>query len=72
MDDRSEPERRLDALYVAIRDSATVDRQAAFDIAMNELEYRPLHAEARHRLGTSSTISAAASPPYEPRGPSKS
>ena len=47
MDDRSEPERRLDALYVAVRDGAAVDRQAAFDIAMNELEYFPLHAEAR-------------------------
>ena len=42
-----ERERRLDALYVAVRDGATVDRQAAFDIAMNELEYFPLHAEAR-------------------------
>jgi hypothetical protein len=47
MDDRSERERRLDALYVAVRDGAAVDRQAAFDVAMNELEYRPLHAEAR-------------------------
>jgi hypothetical protein len=47
MDDRSEPERRLDALYVAVRDGAAVDRQAAFDIAMNELEYLPLHAAAR-------------------------
>jgi hypothetical protein len=47
MDDRSEPKRRLDALYVAVRDSATVDREAAFDIAMNELGYLPLHAEAR-------------------------
>ena len=47
MDDRSERERHLDALYVAVRDGATVDRQAAFDVAMNELEYRPLHAEAR-------------------------
>ena len=47
MDDRSELERRLDALYVAVRDGATVDRQAAFDIALNELEYRPLHAGAR-------------------------
>jgi hypothetical protein len=47
MDERSELERRLNALYVAVRDSATVDRQAAFDIAMNELEYFPLHAEAR-------------------------
>jgi len=47
MDDRPELERHLDALYVAVRDSATVDRQAAFDIAMNELGYFPLHAEAR-------------------------
>jgi hypothetical protein len=47
MDDRSELERCLDALYAAVRDSATVDRQAAFDVAMNELEYFPLHAEAR-------------------------
>src|SRR6266478_1468520 len=47
MDDRSELERCLDAVYVAVRDSSTVDRQAAFDIAMNELEYQPLHAEAR-------------------------
>lgn len=47
MDDRPERERRLHALYVAVRDRATVDRQAAFDIAMNELEHRPLHAEAR-------------------------
>ena len=47
MDDRSERERCLDELYVAVRDGATVDRQAAFDIAMNELEYLPLHAEAR-------------------------
>src|SRR5690348_733772 len=47
MDDRSERERCLDELYVAVRDGATVDRQAAFDIAMNELEYFPLHAEAR-------------------------
>jgi len=29
MDDRSERERRLDALYAAVRDGATVDRQAA-------------------------------------------
>jgi hypothetical protein len=47
MDGRSELERRLDALYVAVRDGAPVDRQAAFDIAMNELKYLPLHAEAR-------------------------
>src|ERR1022692_1147635 len=47
MGDSSELERLLDALYVAVRDGAAVDRQAAFDIAMNELEYRPLHVEAR-------------------------
>jgi hypothetical protein len=46
MDDRPELE-RLDALYVTVRDGAAVDRQAAFDIAMSELECRPLHAEAR-------------------------
>ena len=43
MDDRQERGQRLDALYLAVRDSATVDRGAAFDIAMNELEYLPLH-----------------------------
>ena len=47
MVDRSELERRLGALYVAVRDGAAVDRQAAFDIAVNELEPFPLHAEAR-------------------------
>ena len=47
MDGRPELERRLDALYVAVRDVAPVDRQASFDIAMDELEYLPLHAEAR-------------------------
>jgi hypothetical protein len=47
MDDGSELERRLDMLYVAVRDGVAVDRQAAFDIAMSELEYFPLHAEAR-------------------------
>lgn len=47
MDDGPEREQRLNALYVAVRDGVTVDRQAAFDIAMNELEYRPLYAEAR-------------------------
>ncbi|MGE5288086.1 MAG: hypothetical protein ACM3ML_12980 [Micromonosporaceae bacterium] len=40
-------ERCLDALYVAVRDSVAVDREAAFDVAMTELEYFPLHAEAR-------------------------
>jgi hypothetical protein len=43
----SELGQRLDALYVAVRDSATVDRQVAFDAAMSELESRPLHAEVR-------------------------
>ncbi len=47
MDDRPEREQRLDALYVAVRDNVTVDRQAAFGIAMDELEYLPLRAEAR-------------------------
>jgi len=46
MDDKSEME-PLDALYVPVRDGVTVDRQAAFDIAMDWLEYFPLHAEAR-------------------------
>jgi hypothetical protein len=43
----SELGQRLDVLYVAVRDSATVDRQVAFDVAMSEFGYRPLHAEAR-------------------------
>ena len=47
MGDRRELERCLDALYVAVRDGAAVDRQVAFDIAMNELECFPLHAGAR-------------------------
>jgi hypothetical protein len=47
MDDRSELVQGLDALYVTVRDGAAVDRQAAFDIAMDELEYRPLLREAR-------------------------
>jgi hypothetical protein len=47
MDKGSELERRLDTLYVAVRDGELIDRQAAFDIAMSELEYFPLHAEAR-------------------------
>jgi hypothetical protein len=47
MDDGSELERHLDALYVAVRDGLSVDRQAAFDVAMNELEYYPRRAEAR-------------------------
>jgi hypothetical protein len=46
MDGRPPLGQRLDALYVAVRDGAMVDRQVAFDIAMSELEYR-LHAEAR-------------------------
>ena len=36
MDEGPELGQRLGMLYVAVRDSATVDRQAAFDIAMNE------------------------------------
>ena len=47
MDDGSELEGRLDMLYVAVRDGVAVDRQAAFDIAMSELESFPLHAKAR-------------------------
>jgi hypothetical protein len=47
MDEGPELGQRLDLLYVAVRDGATVDREAAFDIAVNELEYLPLHAEAR-------------------------
>lgn len=48
-------ERCLDALYVALRDGAAVDRQAAFGIAMNELEYFPLHVEARELAEASVT-----------------
>ena len=55
MDDRPELEQGLDALYVAVRNSAAVDRQAAFDIAMNELEYFPLHAVARELAEASVT-----------------
>jgi len=47
MEDRPEREQRLDALYVALRDGAAADRQAAFGIAMNELDYQTLHAVAR-------------------------
>jgi len=50
-----ELERCLDALYVAVRDGAAVDRQAAFDITMNELEYFPLHVEARELAEASVT-----------------
>jgi len=50
-----ELERCLDALYVAVRDGAAVDRQAAFDIAVNELEYFPLHVEARELAEASVT-----------------
>jgi cold shock protein len=44
---RTELERHLGVLYVAVRDSMTVDRQVAFDTAANQLEYFPQHAEAR-------------------------
>ena len=47
MNGRPELAPRIDALYVAVRDGVPVDRQASFDIAMAELEYFPLHAEAR-------------------------
>ena len=40
MDGRPQLGQRLDALYLAVRDSATVDRQVAFEVAMSELEYR--------------------------------
>jgi hypothetical protein len=50
MGDWPELERRLDALYVAVRDG-TVDRQAAFDIAMNELEYSPRNVRASELAG---------------------
>jgi hypothetical protein len=46
-DCRSELERRFDELYASVRDGVTVDRDAAFDVAMSELEVFPLHAEAR-------------------------
>jgi hypothetical protein len=55
MGDGPELERCLDALYVAVRDGAAVDRQAALDIAVNELEYFPLHAEARELAEASVT-----------------
>jgi hypothetical protein len=45
----------FDALYVAVRDGAAVDRQAAFDVAMHELEYLPLHVEARELAEASVT-----------------
>ena len=47
MGDGPELEQLLDTLYVAVRDGAPVDRQAAFDIAMNELDTLRSHAEAR-------------------------
>jgi hypothetical protein len=50
-----ELERCFDVLYVAVRDGAAADRQAAFDIAMSELEYLPLHVEARELAEASVT-----------------
>jgi GNAT superfamily N-acetyltransferase len=47
MDHGPELERHLGALYAAVRDGATVDREAAFDVAMSQLEYLPLDAAAR-------------------------
>jgi hypothetical protein len=38
MDDGSELGRPLDMLYVAVRDGVLIDRQAAFDVAMRDLE----------------------------------
>lgn len=55
MADKLELERDLDALYVAVRNGATADRQAAFDVAMNELECYPLHAVARELAEASVT-----------------
>jgi hypothetical protein len=55
MADRSELERQLDLLYVAVRDGVAVDRQVSFDIAMSELEYFPLHARARELAEASVT-----------------
>jgi len=54
MDSRPQLGQRIDALYVAVRDSATVDRQVAFEVAMSELEYRLPTFEERQ----SSLISA--------------
>jgi hypothetical protein len=47
MGGNSAAERRFDALYMAIRDGAPVDRQAASDTAMSEPEDSPLHDVAR-------------------------
>jgi len=55
MDDKSELERHPDALYVAVKNGAAVDRQAAFDVAMNELGSCPLQAEARELAEASVT-----------------
>src|SRR5262249_22938331 len=55
MDGKSKLERHLDALYVAVKNGATVDRQAAFDVAMNELECYPLQNEARELAEASVT-----------------
>jgi hypothetical protein len=55
MADKSELERDLDALYVAVRNGATPDRQAAFDVAMNELERYPLLTVARELAEASVT-----------------
>lgn len=47
MRDKPEWERRLDALYAALRNGAAIDREAAFDAAMAELTCHPGQARAR-------------------------
>jgi hypothetical protein len=47
VDDKPGLDRRLDGLYVAVRDGVAADRQAAFVAAVSELERFPLLAEAR-------------------------
>jgi hypothetical protein len=46
VDHEPEPLQGLDLLYVAIRNGAPIDRQAAFDIATNDLGYLPRHIDA--------------------------
>ena len=55
MDDWPELERHLHALYAAVRAGAAVDREAAFDVAMDELGYYPRHAQARELAEASVT-----------------
>jgi CheY-like chemotaxis protein len=46
VDHEPEPLQGLDLLYVAIRNGAVVDRQAAFDVATDDLGYLPRHIDA--------------------------